>query len=106
MKVRSTLRYIVFAQFQAFLLALIGLLAGIIYSFGGLIIDTLVSLGWISSNETPGLSYGTILAFGALIGMPVIFAIAGFIAGILEAGVYNLFSRLFGGIHFDLSNKN
>jgi hypothetical protein len=32
----------------------------------------------MTTNETPGLGFGTVLAFGALIGMPVIFAIAGF----------------------------
>ncbi len=87
-----------FAIFQSFLFGLVGLLAGILYSFGGLAIDTLVSLNWITSNETPGLSYGTILAFGALIGMPLIFAGIGFILGIVEAMLYNLFARWFGGI--------
>jgi|TARA_Y100000310_G_C20596076_1_gene770572 hypothetical protein len=77
-------------------MALVGLVAGIIYSFGGLIIDILVSLGWITSTQTPGLSYGTILAFGALIGMPAIFSAIGFILGIVEAILYNLFANLFG----------
>jgi len=90
-----------FAKFQALLMALLGLIAGILYSFGGLLIDTLVSIGWITSQETPGLSYGTMLAFGALIGMPIIFAISGFIIGIIEAFLYNLFARLFGGIEID-----
>lgn len=78
-----------FAKFQAFLFSLVGLLAGIIYSFGGLVIDTLVSLGLMTSDETAGLSYGTILAFLALIGMPLIFGIVGFLAGIVEAFLYN-----------------
>ena len=62
------------AKFQAVLFALIGLICGILYSFGGLVIDTLVSFDWLTSAETSGLSYGTILAFGAVIGMPLIFA--------------------------------
>jgi hypothetical protein len=70
--------------------AFLGLILGILYSFGGLIIDTLVSLEWITSNETPGLSYGTVLAFGALIGMPAIGAAFGFITGIIGAFLYNL----------------
>ena len=76
------------ARFQAVLFALLGLLAGIAYSFGGLIIDALVSIGWINTSETPGLSSGTILAFGALVGMPLIFAIFGFLAGAIEALLY------------------
>jgi len=90
-----------FAKFQAFLAALIGLVCGILYSFGGLIIDTLVTLGWITSTETPGLSYGTVLAFGALIGMPIIFAIVGFISGIVTAILYNFYAKWFGGVRID-----
>lgn len=94
-----------FAQFQMLLGCLIGLVLGILYSFGGLIIDILVSCDILSatSMETPGLSYGTVLAFGALIGMPAIFAVVGLFLGILEAILYNLFARWFGGIKLDFS---
>ncbi len=51
----------------------LGLLLGVIYAFGGLIIDL----------ATIGLNWGTLMAFGALIGMPAIFASAGFILGLL-----------------------
>jgi hypothetical protein len=93
-----------FAKFQAILFALLGLVAGIIYSIGGFFIDVFVSLGWLSAItfETPGLSYGTLLAMGALIGMPVIFAAFGFIAGIIEALLYNLFATRFDGINFNI----
>jgi hypothetical protein len=47
------------AKLLGVIMALLGLVAGIIYSFGGLIIDLLVSLDWVVSSETPGLSYGT-----------------------------------------------
>jgi len=59
-------------------------------------------MGWVSSPETPGLSYGTVLAFGALIGMPVLFATFGSVFGFLEAILYNLFAHWFGGIKLDL----
>jgi hypothetical protein len=93
-----------FARFQAILAGLIGLVCGILYSFGGLIIDVLVSLEMLSpvTMETPGLSSGTVLAFGALIGMPVIFMVAGFILGIMEAILYNLFAKWSGGLKIDL----
>ena len=91
-----------FAKLHAVIMAIVGLLAGVLYSFGGLIIDVLVSIGWITSSETPGLSFGTVLAFGALIGMPIIFAAFGFIVGLIEAFLYNLFSRWFGGIEIDI----
>jgi hypothetical protein len=92
-----------FAKLQVVIMAIVGLIAGILYSFGGLIIDALVSIGWVSSASasTPGLGFGTVLAFGALIGMPIIFATFGFIVGLIEAFLYNLFARWFGGIEID-----
>lgn len=90
------LRPLSFAKFQATLFALLGLLAGVLYSVGGFAIDLFVSVGWIVSSETPGLSYGTILAFGALVGMPVISAAVGFVTGLIEATLYNLFAKRFG----------
>ena len=73
--------------------AFAGLAAGIVYSFGGLIIDTLVTKGIITSTETSGLSQGTALAFGALIGMPIIFAFWGFVLTVIGAYFYNLFAK-------------
>ena len=82
--------------------AIAGLIAGILYSFGGLILDILVSIDWITSSETPGLSFGTVLAFGALIGMPIIFATAGFCIGLIEAILYKLFAKWLGELNIDL----
>jgi hypothetical protein len=103
MKKIEKIRILSFAKFQAILMGFLGLAAGIIYSFGGLAIDILVSLEWVTSTETPGLSFGTILAFGALIGMPIIFAASGFILGIVEALLYNLYARWFGGVRVDFT---
>ncbi len=87
-----------FAKFQAVLGGLLGALCGVLYSFGGLVVDSLVSLGWITSQETPGLSIGTVLAFGALVGMPLIGLVMGFFIGIVEAWLYNLGAKWFGGM--------
>jgi len=70
------------AQFQAFLFSLLGLIAGIIYSIGGVIVDLF----------TIGLNWGEV----ALVGMPVSFAAIGFILGLVEAVLYNLFAKWFG----------
>lgn len=94
-----------FAIFQSILFAIGGLLAGILYSFGGFIIDVLVSLNWIDSQETPGLSYGTVLAFGALIGMPLIFATFGFFLGLLESLIYNIFAKWLNRIDINFEQK-
>ena len=71
-------------------MAFVGLIAGILYSFGGAIIDVLVSNGWITSASTPGVGWGTALAFLALIGMTSIFATFGLTAGAIGAFLYNL----------------
>ena len=75
---------------QAALMAIIGLVAGFLYSFGGAAVDVLVTTGVITSTSTPGLSYGTALAFMALIGMPFFFAVFGFATGSIGAFLYGL----------------
>jgi len=91
------------AKLQAVIMSIAGLIAGILYSIGGLIIDVLVSIEWVSPvvASTPGLSFGTVLAFGALIVVPVLSAIIGFLAGAIGAFLYNFFGRWFGGIDID-----
>ncbi len=103
MKHLKRIKIFQFALFQSILMGLIGILCGILYSFGGLLIDALVSLGILSPEmmSTQGLSFGTILAFGALIGMPVIFAIAGFLLGIVESFLYNTYTNWFGSLKID-----
>ncbi len=74
----------------AALMAIVGLVAGALYSFGGAAVDVLVTIGVITSTSTPGLSWGTALAFMAIIGMPVFFAVFGFAAGLTGAFLYGL----------------
>jgi hypothetical protein len=92
MEKSNKLRVFPFAKFQAVLLALVGLLAGIFYSFGGAIYDLL---------STGSMNSGTALAFFALLGMPIIFAAFGIILGLLEAYLFNIFAKWFGGINLD-----
>ena len=57
--------------------AIVGLAFGVLYSVGGFFVDLF----------TTGLNWGTAMAFGALIGMPVIFGALGFCLGALGAFV-------------------
>ena len=95
------IRFFSIAKLQAVIMAIVDLIAGILYSVGGVIYDILGSIGWITSTSTPGVGYGTALAFLALIGMPVTFATFGFIVVLIEVFLYNLFAGWFGGIEID-----
>jgi hypothetical protein len=55
--------------------AYVGLFCGVLYSVGGLVVDLL----------TIGLNLGTLMAFGALVGMPIVFGALGFFLGVLVA---------------------
>lgn len=57
----------------------VGLAAGILYSVGGFLYELL----------TWNLNRGTLLAFGAIIGMPVVFVPFGVVAGALLALAVN-----------------
>ena len=72
------------ATLTAGLGAVLGFVAGALYSGIGFFVDLFGR----------GLNYGTVLAFGALIGMPVIFAAFGFVTGGIGALVYNTFCRM------------
>ena len=72
--------------------ALVGLVAGILYSVGGLLYELVVGIP---------LNTGTALAFGALIGMPIIFAIPGLFVGAVGALFYNLGSKWLGRIEVE-----
>ena len=91
--IKRNKRFSLYLKYHIVIWGIIGLGAGILYSFGGLVIDLMVSLNWIESFETPGLGYGTLLAFGALIGMPILFASFGLFIGLLEQFVSYTFSK-------------
>jgi len=80
------------AKLQAILMAFIGLIAGILYSFGGFFYELF----------TGTLNSGTALAFMALVGMPIVFAAFGLVAGATGALLYNLVAGRFGGLEMDV----
>lgn len=80
------------AKLQAVVMGIAGLIAGILYSIGGLLYD-LITTGSVNT--------GTALAFLALIGMPLLFSAFGVIIGLVEAIIYNQYARRFGGIEPD-----
>ena len=61
-------------------MALLGLIAGVVYALGGVIYDLLKGQ----------LGFGTLIACFAIIGMPILFASFGFIVGVIGACLNNL----------------
>ena len=88
----KAIRVLAFAKFQAVLMAFVGLIAGIVYSFGGVVFDVVT---------TGSVNLGTALAFLALIGMPIVFASGGAVLGLIEAVLFNLFAKWIGGVEID-----
>ena len=82
-----------FAKLFALSFGLLGFVAGVVYSVGGAAYD-LVATG--------SLNLGTALAFLALIGMPLLFGVAGGIAGLIVAPLFNLLARRMGGVELEL----
>jgi len=72
------------AQIGAVIMASMGLFMGVLYSVGGLVYELYMGIP---------LNLGTILAFGALVGMPLIFAIPGIVIGAIVATIYNAISK-------------
>ena len=65
-------------------MAYAGLACGMLYAFGGLVIDL----------RTTGLNGGTALAFFALVGMPALFGLIGLIVSLLAEMLVRLFHKL------------
>jgi hypothetical protein len=63
----------------------IGFVCGVVYAFGGMVIDLL----------TVGLNGGTALAFLALAGMPALLGAAAFVVG----GLLGMFARVLSGVN-------
>lgn len=79
------------AKLQAIQMTFVGLIAGILYA----------GLGAIYDAFTGALGLGTALACFAIIGMPFIFALFGFLGGAIGAVFYNMVARRFGGIKME-----
>ena len=83
------------AKLLTIIMVFIGIIAGTLYAVGGAIYDVLT---------TNSVHLGTALAFLALLGMPIIFGLVGFLAGVIGALIYNIVARWFGGIELEIDH--
>jgi len=81
-----------YAKIQAIVMAFVGLIAGVLYS----------GIGAIYDSVTGSLGVGTVLAFMALVGMPILFAAFGFLTGLVGVVLFNLASKWIGGIELSI----
>jgi hypothetical protein len=85
------------AKVLGVLYAVLGLFVGVIFAivsvFGGLAAQA-------ESQGTP--LAGLLLGVGALVFMPIIYAVLGFVGGLLVAVIYNFVARFVGGVELDL----
>ena len=83
-----------------------GKISGLLYAGVGLIAGVFVSmfsfLGAFASMQSEGAFIGLIMGVGAVIVLPVLYGVMGFVGGIIGAFLYNLIAGLVGGFELEL----
>lgn len=82
----------------------LGKIMGIIYAVFGLIfgaIVSIISLLGAASAEGSG-AFGAMMGVGAIIIVPIVYGVMGFIAGIITALIYNVAAGWVGGINLEV----
>jgi len=87
------------AKVSGVLYAAFGLLAGMIFSFFALIG---VAAG-LASDSGPEALFGLVFGVGAVIIMPIVYGILGFIGGVITALLYNLAAGVIGGVELEFT---
>lgn len=84
------------AKISCALYALIGLIVGAFVA--------LISLAGVALADrgSTGPFLGMALGIGAIIVMPLLYGVLGFLIGLISAAIYNLAARLVGGVEIDL----
>ncbi len=85
------------AKLQALIMAVFGLLLGVIYAILGTVIASLASTQGQSLGILAGLGFLSILI------LPIFYGILGFIGGAIGAFLYNLIAGWIGGIEIEFS---
>jgi len=88
------------ATIQACFMALFGLIAGVCVLLFGTLFGSLV--GAAANNGGAGAGLGMIGGIGAVIFLPILYGVMGFIAGALGAAIYNLVAGWVGGLEIEV----
>jgi hypothetical protein len=82
------------AKISGVLYAMFGLLAGAVFS--------LAALAGATGSETAN-PFGPLMGIGAIVVLPIVYGVLGFVASLLAALLYNLIAGLVGGIEVDVT---
>ena len=88
------------AKFAGVFYAGIGLLVGLM--FAGL--SSVAGMAGAEWHDMPSWM-GPIFGVGAIVFLPLLYGVLGFIFGAIAAGVYNIFSGIIGGIEVELEAR-
>lgn len=87
----------------------VGKVAGMLYAILGLIFGAIVSLiamaGGMGANpDEPGAAvWSAIFGAGAVVLLPIMYGVFGFVMTLLMAALYNLTARMVGGVEIDVT---
>ena len=80
---------------------------GVLYALIGLIVGAFISLfalvgaAFLSSNSGMGGGASVLFGVGAIILLPILYGILGFVGGVITAALYNLLAGMIGGIEIE-----
>jgi threonine/homoserine efflux transporter RhtA len=81
-------------------------ISGTLYAFLGLIIGAIFSLiavgGRFASSDPGGAGMMAAMGVGAIVVFPILYACAGFVGALIGASLYNVVSKMVGGIQVDV----
>ena len=86
-----------------------GKISGIVYGFMGLILGSILSLVVVLELMPVSLTHrgdfpDILVGIGAIIFLPIVYAVSGFITGVIAAFIYNLAASFFGGLEFEVGD--
>jgi hypothetical protein len=95
------------AKMQSLVMFVVGLIVGVIYGLFFMLFGAAISaFGARGDGSAVGGVPSIIVGVLVMIGVPIFYAILGFIGGAIGALVYNLAAGMIGGIKFELEGVN
>lgn len=85
---------------QACVMALFGLIAGLCMLLFGSLAGSM--MGAVGGDAATGMGLGMLGGIGAVIFLPIMYGVFGFIAGVIGAAIYNLVARYVGGLELEV----